>query len=225
MGITVEVGRTYSNTTTEKPRFTKEMPRLTEAVEIEDSLTLQSPDPEFQPSRYSQFDAGTRAIYRDTVKELATAGRLYVKEPNGLRRADPMEIKERFDHSKPIEVVSRVASQVDSSGSHQSSASSKQRGIFTEGYNLSSSSDNRSRTERVFYGSSTISEWDSLEFASSGQGVQGVALLPASGGSVVVNDSYESNWASNASRQWGVFTEKNTSENNGGYTRVNRTAD
>ena len=52
-----------------------------------------------------------------------------------------------------------------------------------------------------------------------------MAQLPASGGSVVVSSGYESEWNRRSSEQWGFFTEKNRSTSDGGFVRVNHTAD
>lgn len=231
MGITVSYGSSYSSTTSTRGRLEKGPGAPTEQIQqtAQDGFTFSGgPAAAGAPehTRFKDLDPGDRRAYLQTVKSLASDGRLFVKEDSGsLRRADPMEIKERLDQGKPVQVVSRVASESSSSGSYASGSSYKERGLFTEGWNVASSSSQRSSSERVHYSTSAVTEWDSLEFADEAPGIKGVAKLPASGGSVVVSSSFESEWSSRASRQWGVFTEKSTSESSGGFARGSYTAE
>ena len=234
MGTTIDFGTNYSTVTTSKMRFTKGPGEVTEGagVQVTDNVTFSGATsaptaqaPASQTQRFSDLDPATRSSYKDTVKSLATGGRLYVRDDSGLRRADPMEIKERLDQGLPVEVVSRVASESEAHSSSSGSSNYKERGIFSEGWNIASSNSEGSRSERVFYASSPITEWDSLEFASAGQGVNGVAKLPASGGSVLVSSSYESDWSRRANEQWGFFTDKERSSSAQSHVRINHTAD
>ncbi|MBT9584444.1 hypothetical protein IV102_13965 [bacterium] len=229
MGTTIQAGNNYTSVTTSKTRFTKGPGEVTEAQGSMDSVSLGgagAPPEGSQPVRFRDLDAATRSDYKETVQSLAGDGRLYVREDNGsLRRADPMEIKERLDHGQPVELVSRVASEREASGSSYSDGASKDRGVFSGGWNISQTNRSSSSSERVYYTSSPVNEWDSLEFASQGAGVKGVALLPASGNSVVISSTYEHEWNRRAHEQWGFFTEKTTVTNAGGFVRTHHTAD
>lgn len=230
MGTTIQAGSNFSSVTSSKIRFTKGPGQVTEEMKVATdlvSLGQAQAQPEVnQPVRFRDLDAATRSDYKETVKSLAGDGRLYVREDNGtLRRADPMEIKERLDGGQPVELVSRVASQSDHSGSSYSHDASKQRGIFTSGWNIAESGRSSTSSERVFYTSSPVTEWESLEFASEGAGVKGVSVLPASGNSVQISSSYEHEWSRRANEQWGFFTEKNTSTSSDGYSSTRHTAD
>jgi hypothetical protein len=225
MGTTIQTGSNFSSVSTSKLRFTKGPGDVSEVKGSTDSVTLGG-SAENQPVRFRDLDGATRADYKEAVKSLASDGRLYVREDNGsLRRADPMEVKERLDGGEPVEVVSRVASENQQSGHSRSYEADKQRGLFSSGWNIADSSRTSSSSERVYYTSSPVTEWDSLEFVSQGAGVKGVAVLPASGNSVQVSSSYESEWNRRASEQWGFFTEKSTASSAGGYVNTHHTAD
>lgn len=219
MGTTIESGGHFATQTTSKMRFTKGPAEVTEDVASADQVVLGQVDSSDAPARFRDFDAGTRAEYKDTVKTLASQGRLFVREEQGLRRADPMEIKERLDQGQGLELVTRLASESRSSATSSSSSASKERGLFTGGWNVAESSSRSSSSQRVIYTTSPISEWESLEFASSGAGVQGVPLLPPSGNSVEVSSSFESQWSQRASEQWGFFTDKERQSSAGGFYR------
>ncbi len=158
--------------------------------------------------------------YKAITKKLASSGRLYVRDEMGLRRADPMEIKERLDRGLPIEVVTRTGGSASSSGAHQSYVHSKDR-IAYSGYHFSNSESAHQNHQRVSYTSSPITRWDSLDWADEeAAGVTGVNRLPASGGEVVVSESYESQWSRRASEQWGFFNVKHQDSSSGGYVRT-----
>lgn len=226
MGTTIETGSNSSSITTSKLRFTKGPGEVTEVLGSTDRVTLGEVDHGDRPLRFRDLDRATRSEYKETVKELAEDGRLFVREDSGsLRRADPMEIKERLDHGEPVEVVSQVASESRSSGDSASRLAYKERGIFTGGYENSSSSSHASSSQRVFYTTSPITEWDSLEFASEGRGVLGVSHLPPSGNSVEISSSYEAQWQARANEQWGIFTDKERDSQSSGFVRRHTTAD
>jgi hypothetical protein len=225
MGSTIQAGSSLSSVTTAKSRFTKGPGEVTEAVVATDFVQLGEPKSE-APLRFRDLDAATRADYKEAVKALASDGRLFVRQEDGsLKRAEPVEIKERLDRGQPVELVSQVASESRTSGHSRSASEYKQRGFFTAGWDSASSSHTHSGTQTVHYTSSPFSEWESLDFASEGKGVRGVAFLPASGNSVQISSQFESQWSESASRQWGIFTQKETTSQASGFVKEQRTAD
>lgn len=229
MNTTITTGGVNYSYQTSKPRFTKGETQLenAQAAGAEETFTFSgnAPQPTEAPTRLRDMDGQTRSQLRDLTKQLAGDGRLFIRDEQGLRRANPAEIKERLDKGQPIEIVTAEASEQSASGSAYSSCDFKQRGIFTQGYNISDSSRRNQSSTRVFYSSSEIREWDSLEWADDAPGVKGVSRLPASGGSVVVSSNYEHEWSARAEKEWGVFTHKSDVSGGSGYTRVSRRAD
>lgn len=228
MSTTISTGSVGYNVTTSRPRFTKGEQTVdnAEARLSEESVVLSGAAPTEPVQRFSQLPAETRGAVKDITKKLASDGRLFVRDEQGLRRANPMEIKERLDKGLPIEVVTREGSENSFSSSAGYAGSDKERGFFTEGYHFADSHRSSSSSTRVFYSASPVTEWDSLEWADlDARGVQGVARLPQSGGSVVVSSDYERSWSSEAHREWGLWNTKSEDSGASGYTRVSHRAD
>lgn len=224
MGTTIESGVQFSSVTTTKGRFSKGPGEVTEVQGMQDSITLGQPSD--QPVRFRDLDRATRSEYKEALQGLAGAGRIYVRGEQGeLRRADPMEIKERLDAGQPVELVTRLGSESESSGRSSSYGFSQERGFFSHGLHETASSSSASSSQKVVYTTSPFSQWDSLEFVCPGQGVQGVAVLPASGNQVLVSSRFESEWNRRSIEQWGVFNTKEELSTASGYTRQNYQAD
>lgn len=241
MNTTVETSRTSQSLTTSRPRVSLATVGLGDAPtpsvsgqmdNLASTFTLSEPTiqniPSFLPAgggngalRFSQLAPEERQAAKSTLKELSQDARIWVRDNNSLRRADPAEVKERLDHGQPIEIVTRMGGEVRESSSNSYASDYKQRGFFTGAHNNTSSSNSASRSERVTYATSPITSWDSLDFVDTdGRGVPGTPSLPASGGSVNISNTFEQNWQTHSEAQWGFFTQKETVENQSGSTRV-----
>ncbi len=241
MNTTIETSRTSQSLTTSRPRVSLatvglgEAPQPTVSGQTDNlastfvlSNPADAPAPTYAPAggyngalRFSQLAPEERQAAKSTLKELSQDARIWVRDNNSLRRADPAEVKERLDHGQPIEIVTRLGGEVRESSSNSYASDYKQRGFFTGAHNNTSSSNSAARSERVTYATSPITSWDSLDFVDTdGRGVPGTPFLPASGGSVTVSNSYEQDWQTHSEAQWGFFTQKETVENHSGSTRV-----
>lgn len=242
MNTTIETSTRTQTTSTQRPRLSlatigigeAPTPEVTghSADSLASTVVLSSPAPvEYAPApapapsnaplRFSQLSAEARQVAKDTLKQLSRDARVWVRDNNALRRADPAEVKQRLDRGQPIEIVSRMGREVSESSSRSSESDWKERGLFSHGHLYESSSSSASRRESVTYSTSPIDAWDALEFVDSeGKGVPGTPFLPASGGSVTISNSYEKQWSSHAEKQWGVFNHKEERSDNSGHTRI-----
>jgi hypothetical protein len=244
MNTTIETSSRNHTITTQRPRVSLATIGIGEAPTPEvtghsaDSLassvvlstpTAEADQPTFAPAapaghaplRFSQLGSEERQVAKDTLKQLSRDARVWVRDNKTLRRADPAEIKERLDRGQPVEIVSRMGSEVNESSSRSYESDWKQRGVFSHGHLYESASSSASRRENVTYTTSPITSWDSLDFVDTdGQGVQGTPFLPASGGSVTISNSYEKEWRNKAEKQWGVFNHKEQTSSNSGHTRI-----
>lgn len=222
MSTIVTSGQSFQVDYSSKSKFSSS-PAQTASVgtsSVQETFVPSSQGPEVAQT-YQQFDRQTQQSLRSTVKELAEEGRLFVREQDGLRRANPMEIKERLDHHQPVEVVDAIGSSSESSGSINSSSSFNERGVFGgTGTSKSSYASQSSHSEKITYTTSPISDWGSLEFADlDAKGVQGVAKLPASGSSVLVSSQFESNWQTKAHAEWGFWRNHEVDAQSSGFEK------
>jgi hypothetical protein len=225
LSTTISTGFRFQYSSGQKPLGGKELESTVGfGLEAHDVVTLNNPKQGVRLTEPAQaaevpVQRSQASQYKDVTKRLARSGRLYVRDEGVLRRADPMEIKERLDQGLAVEVVTRHGQTSSASGYYQSNVSSKER-VFYSGYHFADSSSSNSRSEVVNYSSSPITKWESLDWADEeARGVTGVSQLPASGGRVVVCESFESEWNRRTHEQWGVFSIKERNGSSGGYIR------
>lgn len=245
MNTTIETSTRSHSITTQRPRLSLATIGIGEAPTPEvtghtadglaSTFVLSDPQPVqyapapapapagYAPLRFSQLSAEERTAAKNTLKQLSRDARIWVRDNNSLRRADPAEVKQRLDRGQPVEIVTRLGGEVRESSSRSSEHDWKERGLFTHGHLYSSNSSSASRRENVTYTTSPVDAWDAIDFVDTdGKGVPGTPFLPASGGSVTVSNSYETEWSRHAEEQWGLFNHKETASDASGHTRVSQ---
>lgn len=233
---TVESGTSGSRVQTQKVIFAGESTKGAESQASGETFSFSTPQAEvaYAPQggqvnagEFRGLDADDKGEARRIMKDLNKKARLFARnDENQLVRIAPGTAKELLDGGKPIEVVTRVGSQVSSeSRDSRSTVVDAHFWIADDVFRANSSSS--SRTEKVDYTSSPISEWDSLLWMDDedAKGVPGTPVLPGSGQSVVVSNEWESKWAKSSEEYSGFFRVDSDVRNSSGYNRVSSKAE
>ncbi len=166
-----------------------------------------------------QYDPESRLCFLQTLRALGTSGRLFIQGEHGLQRAEPMQVKEQLDRGLPVELVTSYASESYVSREHASREAQRSRGLFSAGYDHFHRGTKNEEIVKTVYGTSPFRSWDSLFFATPGEGVRGVPVLPRSGNRVTVSYQFEQSHLSISNEQWGFLEDNNFSQNSQGLIR------
>lgn len=173
------------------------------------------------PKTFDQYDPESRGCFIQELKLLGSSGRLFIQGERGLERAEPVQVKEHLDRGLPVELVTSYASESYTTSGRGASHSHRARGIFSAAYDHFQAGSQSEEVLKVIYGTSPFRSWDSLFFATPGEGVRGVAVLPPSGNSVTVSAQFEQSYLGISTEQWGFLEDNNFSRNSEGQTRRN----
>lgn len=234
---TVESGSHASRTQTEKVVFTKEATKEAQTESAGETFRFSTPQEEvaYKPqvapgaskSGLAALDAEDRSEVRRIMKDLNKKARLFARdEKKQLVRIAPGTAKELLDNGQPIEIVTRLGGEVRQDGSSRDSLYINDHFFISDDVYRSSSSSS-SREERVKYTSSPISDWDSVLWMDDddAMGVPGTPFLPASGGSVLVSNEFESRWSKSSEEYGGFFRVDTDKRSSSGYNRASSRAE
>lgn len=237
---TVETGTTGSRVQAEKIVFSPESTTGAQARVAGETFQFSSPQQEVTydlqgvgrdngraTTGLASLSSEDRKEVRDIMKDLNKKARLFARnDKQELVRIAPGTAKELLDHGKPIEVVTRVGNEVKTE-----SRSSRSRQVdahfFIRDDVYRSQSSSSSRTEKVDYTSSPISEWDSLLWMDDedARGVPGTPVLPGSGQSVVISNEWENRWSKSSEEYNGFFRVDSDVRDSSGYNKVSNRAE
>lgn len=229
MNTIITSGRTSSQVTTGRTRFTKEEPRVTDAsvrslestVVISDAArkAAQVPEPALTPpvAPAAEPKAAPEGM-KELVFKLNKEARLFVRNGDGLHRAAPAEVKHRLDRGLPVEIVTRLGRESQES-STDSSYSTFDDHLLNRADQSYAEDSSRSCQQYVHYATSPVDNWDDMEWVDDGErGVPGTAHLPPSGGCVQMSRTWEHTWQSSSEEHWGFFRAHDRYSDASGHT-------
>lgn len=238
----IETGSASGNAVSERTRFSKKPPELTEfeGGSQKETVTLTHGAPASPPApleeapppaaagsvKFADLSGAERSEYKQTLKDLSRQARLWARDEAGnLQRINPANAKERLDAGQAVELVTRLGSESTRSGSRDSYEFSFEHLLVPDDFTRRSSSADSARVQ-VFYTSSPISSWDSLDWVDEdARGVPGTPSLPPSGGTATISSSFESSWRKFDQENWGIFRVRTRTEASSGYKTIRQVAD
>jgi hypothetical protein len=235
---TVESGTSGSRVQAEKVVFSKESTKQAETQGTGETFQFSTPQAEVSyssqglangsaPSGLQALDSTDRGEARRIIKDLNKKARLFARnEDRELVRIAPGTAKELLDSGKPIEVVTRVGNEVQTE-SRSSRGRSVDAHFFIADDVFRSESSSSSRSEKVEYTSSPISEWDSLLWMDDddARGVPGTPVLPGSGQSVEISHDWEKSWSKSSEVYNGFFRVDSDVTSSSGFNRISNRAE
>lgn len=187
------------------------------AVQHTNTKTAAESGPGGLAIKHSGESVSLRSQGLDLPRELTTAhlelakmldegSRLYKKsDSGGLALISGGEALERLLAGQPIEIVTVLPGEIESSHSSSSSSRSAAQGLSSRESNHEEQSRS-SRTVEVQFNSKSVSSLLGLMATSlRGSGLGGVGALPAANGKVTVAFDFESHRTQVDVASWGIF--------------------